>query len=127
MLKLTYTETGVTLERTFESLEAALRRRVFLGLSMGQPLGLEPTSASLLINASLPALKVLTTAIADSSSHALHLIQRGAAQVEMQLQGYWLAGQCGSEGIFYTNLDPVLESQLVSVWQTSQQDLSCLS
>jgi hypothetical protein len=69
----------------------------------------------------------LTTAIADSSSHALHLIQRGAAQVEMQLQGYWLAGQCGSEGIFYTNLDPVLESQLVSVWQTSQQDLSCLS
>jgi hypothetical protein len=127
MLKLTYTETGVTLERTFESLEAALRRRVFLGLSMGQPLGLEPTSASLLINASLPALQALTTAIADSSSHALQLIQRGAAQVEMQLQGYWLAEQYGSEGVFYTNLDPALESQLVSVWQTSQQDLSCLS
>jgi hypothetical protein len=129
MLKLTYTHSGVTLERTVESLEAALRRRVFLGLRMGQSLGLEPTSASLLINGSLPALKALSTAIAESSTNALRLIRRSAAQVEMQLQGYWLASQQGSgEGVFYaSNLDPVLESHLLNVWQMSQQDLSCLS
>ncbi len=127
MLKLTYTSTGVTLERSVESLEVAVRRRVMLGLSMGQPLGMEPTSVSLMANRSVPALKSLVSAVAIAPASSLRLIQR-AAQVEMQLQGYWLAQQeTLGEGVFMMNLDPTLEDHLVNIWQASQQDASCCS
>jgi hypothetical protein len=127
MLKLTYTSTGVTLERSVESLEIAVRRRVLLGISMGQPLGMEPTSISLMVNRSIPALKALMSAVASAPDSTLRLVQR-AAQVEMQLQGYWLAQQEAlGEGVFMMNLDPTLEGHLVNIWQASQQDASCCS
>ncbi len=140
MLKLTYTSTGVTLERSVESFEATIRRRVLVGLRIGEPVGLEPTSISLLVNHSLPALKGLMGAIAklrtqsphpesaQTPTNALELIQKGAAQVEMRLQGYWLAQQENpGEGIFFMNTDPVLEGHLVQIWQSSHQDASCCS
>ncbi len=128
MLKITYTSTGATLEHSCESLEATIRRRVMLNLRVGEPLGLEPTSISLLVNHSVPALKALATAIAQSPTHALQIIQRGAAQVEMQLQGYWLAQPKNpGEGVFFANFDPTLECHLVKIWRTSQEDVSyCL-
>jgi hypothetical protein len=128
MLKITYTSTGATLEHSCESLEMTIRRRVMLSLRVGEPLGLEPTSVSLLVNHSLPALKVLVSAIAQTPPHALQLIQRGAAQVEMQLQGYWLAqSKTPGEGVFFAHFDPALECHLVKIWRTSQQDVSCCS
>ncbi|WP_404788134.1 alr0857 family protein [Altericista sp. CCNU0014] len=134
MLKLTYTSTGVTLERSVESFEATIRRRVLLGLRIGEPVGLEPTSVSLLVDDSLPALKGLMGAVAahqesaQTPTNVLELIQKGAAQVEMRLQGYWLAQQKNpGEGIFFMNADPVLEGYLVNIWQASHQDASCCS
>ena len=127
MLKLTYTSTGVSLERSVESLEAAMRRRVLLSLSMGAPLGLEPTSISLMVDRSLPKLKVLMRAISEAPAPALKLIHKEAAQVEMQLQGYWLSQQEPEQGVFMTNLDSGLEGHLVDVWRASQQDVSCFS
>jgi hypothetical protein len=128
MLKLTYTSTGVTLERSVESFEAAIRQRVLLGLRIGEPVGLEPTSISLLVSHSLPALKGLMGFIAQSPTNALELIQKGAAQVEMRLKGYWLAQQENpGEGIFFMNTDPALEGHLVKIWQSSHQDVSCCS
>ncbi len=138
MLKLTYTSTGVTLERSVEPLEVAVRHRMMLGLSTGQPLGMEPTSVSLMINRSIPALKALISAVASTPASTLRLVQKEAApaemqqaeiqQVEMQLQGYWLAQQEPlGEGVFMMNLDPTLEGHLVNIWQASQQDASCYS
>jgi hypothetical protein len=143
MLKLTYTSTGVTLERSVEPLEVAVRRRMMLGLRMGQPLGMEPTSVSLMVNRSIPGLKALISAVASAPASTLRLVQKEAApaeiqqveiqqvemqQVEMQLQGYWLAQQEPlGEGIFMMNLDPTLEGHLVNIWQASQQDASCCS
>ncbi len=127
MLKLTYTSTGVTLERSVESLEAAMRRRVLLSLSVGEPLGLEPTSISLMVNRSLPKLKTLMKAISEVSASSLKLVHKEAAQVEMQLQGYWLSQQDPGEGVFMTNLDSGVEGHLVEVWRASQQDVSCCS
>jgi hypothetical protein len=128
MLKLTYTSTGVTLERSVEPLEVAMRQRVMLGLRMGQPLGMEPTSVSLMVNRSVPALRALMSAVASAPAASLRLIQKEAAQVEMQLQGYWLAQQESlGEGVFMMNLDPTLEGHMVSIWQASQQDASCCS
>jgi len=138
MLKITYTSTGATLEHSCESLESILRRRVLLSLRVGEPIGLEPIAVSLLVGHSLPALKALAGAIASSSravthqesaqtpTQALALIQKSAAQVEMRLQGYWLAQQeKPGEGIFFANFDPALEGHLVKIWQESQQDVSC--
>jgi hypothetical protein len=138
MLKLTYTSTGVILERSVEPLEVAVRRRIMLGLRMGQPLGMEPTSVSLMVNRSVPALKALISAVASAPASTLRLVQKEAAQVEtqqvetqqveMQLQGYWLAQQEPvGEGVFMMNLDPTLEGHLVNIWQASQQDASCCS
>lgn len=140
MLKFTYTSTGVILERSVESFEATIRRRVLLGLRLGEPVGLEPTSISLLVSHSLPDLKGLMGAMAtlrsqdshqasaQASVHALELTQKGPAQVEMRLQGYWLAQQENpGEGIFFMNVDPVLEGYLVNIWQSSHLDASCCS
>jgi hypothetical protein len=128
MLKLTYTSTGVTLERSVESFEATIRRRVLLGLRIGEPVGLEPTSVSLLVSYSLPALKGLMGAIAQTPTNALELIQKGATQVEMRLQGYWLAQPENlGEGIFFVNTDSAVEGHLVQIWQSSHQDASCCS
>ena len=128
MLKLTYTSTGVTLERSVESFESAIRQRVLLGLRIGEPVGLEPTSISLLVSQSLPALKGLMGFISQSPTNALELIQKGAAQVEMQMKGYWLAQpENPGEGIFFMNTDSALEGHLVKIWQSSHQDASCCS
>jgi hypothetical protein len=128
MLKLTYTSTGVTLERSVESFEAAIRQRVLLGLRIGEPVGLEPTSISLLVSHSLPALKGLMGAISKTPTNALELIQKGTAQIEMRLQGYWVAQQENlGEGIFFINTDPALENHLVQIWQSSHRDASCCS
>jgi hypothetical protein len=128
MLKLTYTSTGVTLERSVESFEAAIRQRVLFGLRIGEPVGLEPTSISLLVSHSLPALKGLMGVVAQTPTHALELIQKEAAQVEMRLKGYWLAQQENSgEGIFFMNVEPIIEGYLVNIWQSSHQDASCCS
>lgn len=126
MLKITYTSTGATLEHSYESLESIIRRRVLLNLRVGNPLGLEPMSVSLLVSHSLPTLKALVGAIAQTPTQALELIQKGAAQVEMRLQGYWLAQQeKPGEGVFFANFDPDLECHLVKIWRESQQDVSC--
>lgn len=126
MLKITYTSTGATLEHSCESLESILRRRVLLSLRVGEPLGLEPIAVSLLVGHSLPGLKALAGAIAQTPTQALALIQKSAAQVEMRLQGYWLAQQeKPGEGIFFANFDPTVEGYLVKIWQESQQDVSC--
>ena len=128
MLKLTYTSTGVTLERSVEPFEAVIRQRVLLGMRIGEPVGLEPTSVSLLVSHSLPALKGLMTVIVQTPTNALELIQKGAAQVEMRLKGYWLTqSENPGEGIFLMNAEPVLEGYLVNIWQSSHQDASCCS
>jgi hypothetical protein len=128
MLKLTYTSTGVILERSVESFEAAIRQRVLFGLRIGEPVGLEPTSISLLVSHSLPALKGLMGVVAQTPTHALELIQKEAAQVEMRLKGYWLAQQENpGEGIFFMNVEPIIEGYLVNIWQSSHQDASCCS
>jgi hypothetical protein len=128
MLKLTYTSTGVTLERSVEPFEAAIRQRVLLGMRIGEPVGLEPTSVSLLVSHSLPDLKGLMAVIVQTPSNALELIQKGAVQVEMRLKGYWLSqSENPGEGIFLMNVDPVLEGHLVNIWLSSHQDASCCS
>jgi hypothetical protein len=82
----------------------------------------------LMVDRSVPMLKTLMTAISDTPASTLKLVQRETAQVEMQLQGYWLARQeIPGEGVFMMNLDPALEGHLVKIWQASQQDASCYS
>ena len=128
MLKLTYTSMGVTLERSVEPLATALRRRVLLGLRTGAPLLLEPTSISLLVDHALPALRHLRACIDDAPTQTVQLIHKNATQIELQLQGYWLAQpeQVG-EGIFFPNLNDGLEDPLVELWQSTYQDVSCCS
>jgi hypothetical protein len=128
MLKLTYTSTGATLERSVEPLATALRRRVLLGLRTGEPLLLEPTSISLLVSPSLPALQQLETCITTAPTQAVQLIHKSATQIELQLQGYWLAqSEQVGEGIFYFNLNDDLEDPLVNLWQSTHHDVSCYS
>jgi hypothetical protein len=128
MLKFTYTSTGVTLERSVESFETSIRQRVLLGMRIGEPVGLEPTSISLLVSHSLPDLKRLMAVVVQTPTNALELIQKGAAQVEMRLKGYWLTqSENPGEGIFFMNVEPVVEGHLVNIWQSSHQDASCCS
>jgi hypothetical protein len=128
MLKFTYTSTGVTLERSVESFETSIRQRVLLGMRIGEPVGLEPTSISLLVSHSLPDLKRLMAVVVQTPTNALELIQKGAAQVEMRLKGYWLTqSENPGEGIFFMNVEPVVEGYLVNIWQSSHQDASCCS
>jgi len=58
MLKLTYTEFGLHLERVTVSLETLVSQRVVLALRMGQTLHVEPSRAAFLLSIEVPGFAV---------------------------------------------------------------------
>ena len=125
MLKLTYTETGLYLERLVQSLEEWVRARVILSLRVGQKLLIEPSTASFLLPANLPGLALLQ-ALAQLEKTAAVTISLGDAEyVEVSLRGTWLAADRESaEGDFVVVTSDSTESFIFKLWQDS---LACAS
>lgn len=120
MLKVTYTESGLYLERISESLEEWIVRRAVFALRIKERFVLEPSYASILIASDLKELTNLEQIIRLNEA-SLTIAVCDAHYVEVGLQGIWLmTGANEAEGVFVTVLQPHTEQLIVQLWQLSQ-------
>lgn len=121
MLKLTYTETGFHLELVAQSLEDWVTARVILALRVGQPICVEPSTASFLLPADLPGLRHLDAEARREGSETISLSTCDAEYIEVNLHGTWLSGDCESEeGVFVASMSDRTEFFLYKLWQDAQ-------
>ncbi|MBD2095278.1 hypothetical protein H6F90_08915 [Trichocoleus sp. FACHB-591] len=126
MLKLTYTDMGLHLERLAQSPEELVARRAILALRMSQNLHLEPSRAAFLLPADLPELSTLEAAI-RREGNAIALCSVCDDYVEVSLRGMWIAPEVDAhEGVFVAVMSDRLEFLLHKLWQVSQTQVSFL-
>lgn len=127
MLKLTYTEIGLHLERLAGSLETVVTQRVIVALRIGQPLHLEPSCAAFLLPVNLPELSYLEAAIEQEQVDGAAVLPADKESVEVNLRGTWLAATSQAhEGIFLTALSDRTEFLVHRLWQVTQAKASFL-
>lgn len=120
MLKLTYTEFGLHLERVTITLEAFVCQRMVLAIRLGQPLHVEPSRAAFLLSVDLPELNQLE-ALARSST-VLTVAPVDDAFVEVSVGGSWIAASTEADsGTFVTTLTDRTEFFVDKLWQASQR------
>lgn len=119
MLKITYTDTGLLLERVAQTVEAMVAQRALLTLRLGQSITVQATHASLPFPADLAGMPRLLQLAEKTGA-----IEVGGCDVnwlEITLSGVWMAERSTSdEGIFVTELETTLEKHLFTVWQQAQ-------
>ena len=121
MLKLIYTETDLRLEHLTQSPETWIAKRVILSLRVGQPLLVEPCSASLLLPASLAARDALEAQVQAESLEAVAISICDPDCWEVSLRGIWLSARAEPvEGIFVAAIAPSIECLIFALWQDSQ-------
>ncbi len=137
MLKLTYTENSFYLEHLTLSLEEWVAQRVILALRVGQPLHLEPSTASFLLPVDLPGVERLKAEVKRHDSEIVTVSVCDGEYLEITLQGSWLSN--GSEdavGVFVTTISDCascstrgerLEFFIQKLWQEAQVCASVLS
>jgi hypothetical protein len=119
MLKLTYSDLGLHLERVMTTLEFAIAQRVALAMRLGQPLCVESGRAAFLLPIDLvgdvdgvlqaEGTAATVTAVDDQFS-------------EVALSGSWLAASHDAdEGLFLAVMSDRAESLIYKLWQMSQQ------
>lgn len=127
MLKFTYTETGVQLERLTTSPEAMVAQRVTLAMRVGQSVCIEPSQASFLLPSHLSGIVQLEVAARQDRGRSISICVADADFVEVSLRGTWIAdGVATSEGIFLATLWPSSEALIFQLWEVSQRDTSCI-
>ncbi len=117
MLKLTYTETGFTLERLAQSPEQLVALRVMLAMRVGESICIEPSTAAFLLPADLIGISFLEEA-AIRERDAISLCIADADFVEVTLEGTWISTDVEAEnGIFVTRLSDRTELLLCKLGQ----------
>ena len=121
MLKLTYIETGFSLEYLAQSLEEWVALRAILALRVGEQMYVEPSTAAFLLPVNLPKLHLLQTEVRRQGSEAIALCSCDTEYVEVSLKGTWLAVAANSvEGVFVVALSHSVEFFLLKLWQEAQ-------
>jgi hypothetical protein len=127
MLKLTYTELGLHLERLSQSPEELIARRAILALRLGHSLHLEPSRAAFLLPADLVELPRLEAVARREGGDVIALCPACEDYVEVSLRGMWMAPEVDAhEGTFITVMSDRLEVLLHKLWQVSQTEVSFL-
>ena len=136
MLKLTYSEVGLELERLPGSVEALVSQRAVLAARLGQKLYLETTQASFLLPRDVPGLAELEIEICrdraqfcpDGLEPSVDLYPVDEVSYEVTLRGMWLAADVDAhEGMFVALVSDRVERLLYQLWSVSQAQLSFLS
>lgn len=119
MLKVTYLESGLYLERLQETVEDWVALRVLLALRMGHRLVVERSTASLLLPIKLVKLSNLETVAPKEK--AMWFSRCDTEYIEVSLQGTWVSSsEQETEGVFVTTLNLAAEEMLFNLWQMSQ-------
>ncbi len=128
MLKATYTDTGIFLEKLTESVEGLVIQRVVLNLRLGRRLVVESSYASLLLPADLSGVAELDAIAQKLSSEILQLTPCDSEWVEVTLRGTWITTAAdGDEGIFAVELEAEAERCLFELWRRSQSQSADLT
>jgi len=121
MLKLTYTENGLHLERVAAPLEMLIAQRVVLALRTGQRLYIEPSTASFLLNSNTPGLTQLRRSLQLEQQQVMTIAPVDDEFVELTVTGSWLATAIDAEeGVFVTALSHLTELLVMKLWETTQ-------
>ena len=127
MLKFTYTETDVQLERLTLSPEKLVARRVTLAMRVGQCLCVEPSQASFLLPRHLSEVAQLEAVVRALGSEIVSLCVADAEFLEVSVQGTWVAADLNTaDGMFVTALSSACEQLIFQLWQEARVDASCL-
>lgn len=125
MLKLTYTEHGLHLERAAAPLEILIAQRVVLAMRTGQPLHIQPGTAAFLLQNDTPGLAQLRRSLQLEQSGIMTISPVDDTFVELTVQGSWLAAAIDAEeGIFVSALSHVTEMLVMKLWETTQSQVT---
>ena len=128
MLKLTYTEAGLHMERVTAQLETVVAQRVVLALRLGQKLHIEPGKASFLLPADLPELAQLEMTLSMETSQIVTVSAIDHEFIEVSIHGSWIAENSDAhEGMFITALTDRSEFFVHKLWLVSQAQASSLA
>ena len=126
MLKLTYTDNNVYIERLNQSLEDWLNIRVLVCLRAAISIYAESSTASFLIPIDLPYWEQLK-ALQRENSEIIELNICDAEYLEVSLQGTWVSSEENhDEGVFACALSEKAEILLNQLWQESQVSASAI-
>jgi hypothetical protein len=121
MLKLTYTETGLHMERVAAPLEVIVAQRVVLALRFGHTLHIERGKAAFLLPADTAELAQLEQALRTEPNLNLAVSPVDDQFVELSVEGSWIAETTEAhEGTFITALSDRIEFYVFKLWQTTQ-------
>jgi hypothetical protein len=121
MLKLSYTDTDLHIEKLSTSVEKWMNQRVLLAMRVGTAVSVEPMNAAFGLSTDISTWKDLEYLICREASDLISLSICDVDMVEIGLEGYWLSSTSQSdEGIFVTHLPTAIESLIVEIWQASQ-------
>jgi len=128
MLKLTYIEDGLHLERMTASLDVLIAQRVLLAVRAGQKLYIEPSQAAFLLPADAPSLSHLELTLKVDRSQTITVTAVDHAFVEISLQGSWIAEHHDAhEGMFLTACSDRAEFFIYKLWQLTQLHASSMA
>jgi hypothetical protein len=126
MLKLTYTDAGLHMEKVTVALEKLVTQRVVLALRLGQALHIEPSRAAFLLPADAPGLNQLRLTIRMEKSR-VSVMQVDAQFVEVSVSGNWIAASDEAhEGMFITAFSDRTELLVYKLWESTQDCVSSL-
>lgn len=126
MLKLTYTEFGLHLERVTVSLEALVSQRVVLALRTGQTLHIEPSRAAFLLSIAAPGFAELEKLV-RLERVPVSIAPVDDQFVEVSVEGSWIATTVEAHsGMFVTALSDRTEFFVYKLWQATQLQASPL-
>jgi hypothetical protein len=121
MLKLTYAETGLELERLMASVETLVSQRTILALRLGQPMFVQPGWASFLIPVDAVDLKAFKQAVRGESAKTIELCQVDDEYYEVSLRGTWIANSNEAHnGMFVAVMGDRTEGFVEQLWQLTQ-------
>ncbi|EKQ66659.1 hypothetical protein OsccyDRAFT_4447 [Leptolyngbyaceae cyanobacterium JSC-12] len=128
MLKLTYTEHGLHLERAAVPLEVLVAQRVMLAIRAGQRLHIEPGTASFLLAANTPGLAQLRRSLQLEHPPTMTIAPVDDEFVELTVYGSWLAETVeAQEGIFVTAFSHLTEMWVIKLWEATQAQVTFLA
>jgi hypothetical protein len=126
MLKLTYTDAGLHMEKVATALENLVTQRVVLALRLGQSLHIEPSRAAFLLPVDTPGLNQLRLTIRmEKSCVSVTLVD--AQFVEISVHGNWIAASDEAhEGMFIAAFSDRTELLVYKLWESTQDCVSSL-
>ena len=136
MLKLTYTEVGLNLERiqapvdnqAMNRVEDLITQRVILAVRTGQPVCVQPGRASFLVPAKNVSLKEYKSTVQGETIRSIDLTSVNADSYEISLRGTWIARSGDAfEGMLVTSLNNRIEYYIDRLWRGTQSFTSTIA